>query len=88
MIEREQEPDGFRAPCIEALWRPSLLGGIPPWCHWHWAVWFAAGFILASIKPMFCGSLVHGVLLAATYWDHEWPRIVRNLFRNSGELDP
>ena len=88
-MSSEQEPEGYRAPCLEALWRPNLLGGVPPWTHWHWAIWLVLALVPpVSLKPFWIGSLTYGALLAASYWDPEWPRILRNLFRNSGELDP
>lgn len=83
----DRKPERWDEPIVEALWRPDLLFGAPPWFHLHWLIWAALVVWIASFKPLLIGGAVHVALVKATKADPEWPKTVRDFWKTPDDLD-
>lgn len=83
----DREPERWNEPIVEALWRPDLLFGAPPWSHLHWIVWSVLVILWASFKPLIIGGGVHYLIVKITKADPEWPSTARDFWKTPDDLD-
>lgn len=83
----DRKPERWDEPIIEALWRPDLLFGLPPWTHLHWLIWCVMVVLVSSFKPLILGGGLHVLLAKWTKADPEWPRMIRDFLNTPDDLD-
>ena len=87
MTPPNESPERWNEPFVEALWRPDLLMGCPPFTHLHWIIWAFVCVFVMSFKPLIIGGLVQYGFIQWTKADPEWPAVIRDFLKTPDDVD-